>query len=87
MRPGTKVLVQPQRLFANHPGIRFDSSQATAVLFAPRGASGEVLRVSDDRSECLVELHWNDSGRAAPGAGHAWRIWVKREWFGQLLVK
>ncbi len=87
MRAGTKVIVQPNLLSSTHPGIRFDSSQgAAAALSAPKGASGEVLRTSDDGRECLVELYWNAAPRAAPGAGHTWRVWVKREWFGQLFL-
>ena len=83
MKAGQKVAVQPLQIASKHPGIRFDRAQGAAMLLAPRGASGQVLQVAPDGKECLVELYWNDSGR--PGAGHTWRIWVKREWFGQLL--
>ena len=86
MKAGQKVKVQPERLFAKHPGIRFDSSQVATSAYAPRGASGEVLQVSPDGKEALVELYWNPNARAAPGTGENWRIWVKREWFGQLLA-
>jgi hypothetical protein len=85
MRPGHKAVVQPIRLYSNHPGIRFDKRQGSAAAqSAPRGASGQVLQVSNDGNEFLVELYWNGSSAAA--AGHVWYIWVKREWFGQLLV-
>jgi len=83
MQPGQRVAVQPEKLFAKHPGLRFDNSQGPITIFAPRGAEGQVLRISDDRMEALVELYWNPNGR--PGAGDSWRVWVKREWFGQLL--
>ena len=86
MRVGTKAVVQPNPLYSRHPGLRFDADQVAAAPFAPKGASGEVVRVSADGAECLVELYWNESPRAAPGRGHAWRVWVKREWFGQLFV-
>jgi hypothetical protein len=84
MLPGQAVSVQQEKLLSVHPGIRFDVSQGSAAMFAPRGARGHVARLSDDGMEALVELYW---GAAAPGDGNVWKIWVKREWFGQLFVK
>jgi len=86
MQPGQKVSVQPEKLFARHPGLRFDASQgAVAALFAPRGAEGHVIRLSDMGMEALIELYWNANPRSAPGAGNIWRIWVRREWWYLLL--
>lgn len=82
MKVGSKVKVCANPLLAKHPGIRFDGTQGAAAVSAPKGTSGEVRQLSDDKNECLVELYWNETGR--PGAGHTWRIWVKRSWFGNL---
>ncbi|MBK6356484.1 MAG: hypothetical protein IPF44_07080 [Betaproteobacteria bacterium] len=85
MMVGQKVKVSLPQLPRNHIGIRFDDSQgAAAAVSAPRGASGEVLNLSPDRSEALIELYWSGATRAAPGSGQVWRIWVKRVFFGQL---
>lgn len=86
MKVGQRAVVQPERLFKNHPAIRFHNPPAATSLFAPRGASGQVLEISGDGSEALVEIYWNPNPRTSPLSGEAWRFWIKREWFGQLLV-
>ena len=84
MKRGQKVTVQPQQLFGTHAAIRFEAGHGPRSISAPRGASGEVIDVSADGREALVELYWNSSG--LPGAGEQWRFWIKREFFGQLLL-
>jgi hypothetical protein len=85
MNVGQKVRFALKQLPASHIGIRFDNRQGSAALAsAPQGASGEVIELSPDRSEALIDLYWSDSPRTAPGSGHVWRIWVKRVFFGQL---
>jgi hypothetical protein len=84
MIPGKKIKVTLPQFPAIHPGIRFDKSQVACSANAPKGTSGEVLRVSGDLPECLVERYWNHNAVSAPGSGEMWKIWVKREWFGQL---
>lgn len=41
-----------------------------------RGVRGEVLRLSPNNNEALVELSWD--------GWHVWRVWVKRDVFGVL---
>jgi hypothetical protein len=85
MLVGKKVRVALNQLPANHIGIRFDQRQGGAApAFAPKGASGEVVELSSDGNEALIELYWSNVPRAAPGSGYIWRIWVKRVFFGQL---
>jgi hypothetical protein len=85
MKVGQTVKVAVMQLSSRHPGIRFDDTQGSAALqTAPKGASGQVMALSPDRGEALVELYWTFAPNAAPGSGHVWRIWVKRVFFGQL---
>jgi hypothetical protein len=80
-----KIKVALPKLPFNHVGIRFDPTQgAAAIQSARKGASGEVKQLSPDKQEILVELYWNDSPRALPGTGHVLRIWVNRDFFGQI---
>lgn len=85
IRIGEKVKVRIQELPSKHMSIRFDSNHPAISTFAPKGASGQVLEISANGKEVLVELYWNAHGLAVPGGGETWRIWVKTDVFGHLL--
>ena len=81
IRAGKKVELRID-LLTKHQGVRFDKNTTAAPARIPKGATGTIVKV--ESAEIQIELYSNPSH--IPGAGDTYRLWVKRPFFGILLL-